>query len=174
MGYRILTALFVLALMAGCAAFDTDSKPFEGFSPEETPETPGVTGGIYSGYYAGDMTLDSTSCASVSDAVGAKVQLALDVLQSDKVIDVTFDDGTTVASDLDGEKTTLMTETLGVRHIYYLTFADEKIDGSCEVIEADTNGQYGDPCASYTLALAKGEKPEGSSEEKPAEGEKPK
>lgn len=159
MGYRMSAVLCMLALMCGCSAFDNSSEPFAGFSPDEVPPPPGGGPGPYSGYYAGEMTLGSNACTSVSGEVGSKVAFALDVVQSDTVVNVTLEDGTVIAGSLDGDKTTVMSEKSGVRHVYYLTFAEDKIEGSSEVIEATPEGQYGDPCGSYTLSMEKGEKP---------------
>lgn len=155
MGYKILVALFIPVLVCGCAAFDSDSTPFEGFDASQVPQIQGLSGGPLSGSYAGDMTLDSNTCTSVSDTTGAKSSLTLTVSQSNSALGFTFDDGTTTSGTLDGEKVTLMKTTLGVKHVYYLKISKGKIDGSCEVIEANSDGQYSSPCASYTLALSK-------------------
>ena len=166
MGYRLMVALCTLALFCSCAAFDSDADPYVGFNPDIIPPMAGQAG-IYTGYYDGDMNMDSNACASVSDEVGVPTPLAVDVLHKDTVVNVIFEDGTIAAGSLEGNRATFMTETVGVRHIYYLTFADDAIEGSCEVFEADIEGKYKEPCGSYTVSLKKGEKPaeeEGSEE----------
>ncbi|MFH0798677.1 MAG: hypothetical protein V2A66_00660 [Pseudomonadota bacterium] len=157
MGYRVLAVLAAAVMLAGCAAFDHDNTPYDGFSPNEVPAPAGQ--GIYTGYYTGDMSVDSNTCIQVSDKAGSKVKLSFDVVHKDAVINVTFEDGATASANLDGTKATLMSEVSGVRHVYYLTFGDGKVDGTAEAIEGDSNGQFGSPCVSYTIALAKGEKP---------------
>lgn len=169
MGYRFLVALCALALMCSCAAFDHDSEPYTGFNPNLIPPASGGQAGIYTGYYDGDMTMDSNSCAAVSDEIGVTMSLALDVLHKDTVVNLIFEDGTVAAGSLEGNRATFMTETSGVRHIYYLTFADETMEGSCEIFEADADGNYKDPCGSYTVSLKKGERP--AEEDMAEEGE---
>ena len=159
MGYRLLVALCALSLLCSCAAFDHNSEPYVGFPSEMVPPVSGGQLGIFTGYYGGDMTMDSNSCSMVSDEVGVSMPLALDVLHKDEVVNLIFEDGTLAAGSLEGNKATFMTEDKGVRYIYYLTFADEAMEGSCEVFEADAEGKYKDPCGSYTISLQKGEKP---------------
>jgi hypothetical protein len=161
MGYRLVIAVCALSVLCSCAAFDSDGTPFEGFSPSEipTPEGAGETG--LSGYYAGNMVLDSNDCESVSDEVGAASILGIDVAQNDDVMSFTFSDDSFSKGALEGDKATFMTDTLGVRHIYYLTFGEEGlVDGSCEVFEASEDGVFRTPCASYSISLEQGEKPE--------------
>ncbi|MFA4873795.1 MAG: hypothetical protein WC956_04980 [bacterium] len=161
MGYRFLIVIAVLSLMAGCAAFDTDSTPYAGFNPDEVVFPTGMSG-PYNGSFTGTMTLDSSTCQGVSDEVGAAVPLNVDVVQSDKIINITFEDATVSAGELSAEnKAILVVQTGSTKHVYYLTFSeDSKIDGTCEVIEADADGQYVKACGSYTAALAKAEKSE--------------
>lgn len=165
MAYRLLVVLVSIFLISGCAAFDNDNTPYEGMKPGDP--VPGLVteANLYSGYYSGDMTADTSSCKSVTDEVGAVAPLGLEVVHVDKVVNIVFDSGPTVAGDLDGADVTVMVEDSGVKQAYYLTFANEEITGSSEVIEADDNGQYGDPCATYSIALKKGEKPASSDEE---------
>lgn len=161
MGYRILLVACALVLLGGCAAFDDGNTPYEGWSDADIAAIPGKTASLYSGYYSGNMTVDSNSCSSVSDEAGAKAPVSFDVIQSDTTINVLFSDAakTTVAGTLNKETTTVMTEIQGVRHVYYLTFADGGITGSVEVLEMDAAGQFGNRCATYTLNMKKGEKP---------------
>ena len=143
------------------SAFDSDGTPYEGFSPSEIPAPPGAGESGLSGYYTGDMVLDSNACESVSDEVGAISNLAIDVVQNDNVMSLTFSDDTVSTGTLEGDKATFLSETLGVRHIYYVTFGEDGMaDGSCEVFEATDKGVFKDPCASYSISLEKGEKPE--------------
>jgi len=165
MGYRLMVAVCALFLMTSCAALDSDSgDPFEGFSPSEIPAPPGAGETGLSGYYTGALTLDSNDCESISDEVGTVSALALDVTQNDTVMSVTFDDGSVSSGNLEGDKATFLSEVMGVRHIYYVVFteADEVLsaDGSCEVFEASEDGVFKEPCASYTISLEEGEKPE--------------
>lgn len=165
MGYRLGVAVMAAFFLVGCSAFDSDNTPYEGMKPGDP--VPGINvGGIYSGYYAGDMTVDANSCASVSDEQGSAIDMGFEVIHADTTVNIIFDDGTTVAGTLDGEKVTIMVENLGVKHVYYFTFADGEVTGSAEVIEADAAGEYSSPCATYSVALKKGEKPQGSAEEK--------
>ena len=160
MGYRVLVVACLMSLICGCSAFDNSSEPYEGV-PEDQVQA-AQSGGVistYTGYYAGDKTLDTNTCTSVTDEVGAAVPLSLDIAQSDVTIGVTFEDGQTASGALDTDKTIVMLEDASVKQVYYLTFTDGAVDGSSEVIEADENGQFGDPCATYTIALEKGEKP---------------
>ena len=158
MGYRFVMALVAALLLAGCAAFDHNNDPYTGFSPDEIPVLGGQAG-PYSGYFSGTMTLDTNSCQAVSDAVGAAVPLTLETLQSDTTMNLTFADATVSAGALDGDKATFMVRMGSTKHVYVLTFGDGTISGSCDVIESDADGQFGKPCASYTVALEKGEKP---------------
>lgn len=168
MGYRLIVVLASFCLLTGCAAFDSSSEPYEGFSPDEVPPPPSAATGIYTGYYAGNITYESNTCASVTDEVGAAVPLAVDVLHQDTTINTTFDDGTTAAGTLEGEKVTLLTEDAMVKYVYFFAFEDGKVTGSGEVIEANADGQFADPCAKYSFELTKGEKPaeEAKEEEK--------
>lgn len=171
MGYRLLVGIFAAVLMAGCAAFDDDNTPYEGMKPGEP--LPFVGTNLYSGYYIGDLTVESNECATVVDEAGSVVEIGFEVVQKDATINLIFEDGTAGAGTLDGDKVTVMTEASGVKSVYYLTFADGKIEGSVEVIEPDASGQYGKPCSTATFSLAKGDKPEpeGSVEEECGEGE---
>lgn len=156
MGYRFLLAVIFLSLMAGCAAFDHGSTPYEGFDPSEV-KIPNGLSGPYNGKFTGTMTPDSNTCASVSDEVGAAVPLDVQVVQKDKLINMTFSDQQMAPGELSPEgKGTFMVEISGTKHVYYLTFSeDSKIEGTSEVIEKDENGTYAKPCATYTVALSK-------------------
>lgn len=156
MGYRILVAVFTMALLVSCAAFDNSSTPLEGFSPDEVARVPG-TASAYSGHYAGTMTLDSNTCSSVTAEFGAAIPLEFDVTQSGTTVSVTFADDSVAAGSLDGDKTTLMTSTGNAKQVYYFTFAGNQAKGSAEVVEADEAGQYGAACASYTVLTSKAE-----------------
>lgn len=168
MGYRLLVAVAAVVFLAGCSAFDSDNTPYEGLPPGEVMPAPGASANLYSGYYSGDMKVETNTCQTVADEVGSAIAIALEVVQSDTAINVLFDEGAEVAGTLTDDKVTIMVEEAGVKEVYYLTFADEELNGNAEAIEADANGQYGDPCATYTVALAKGEKP---AEEEGEEGE---
>lgn len=156
MGYRFVLAVLVLSLVSGCAAFDTDNTPYSGFNPDEV-QIPNGLSGPYNGNYEGTMTLDSNTCAGVSDEVGAAIPLKINVVQSESLLGLTFEDETRLAGELSSEsKAVFMIKTGATKHVYYLTFSEEKqIDGSCEVIEPDENGMDGDPCASYTVTMSK-------------------
>ncbi len=162
MGYRLLVILCAIVLIGGCAAFDHDNEPYTGFSPDEVPVIPGADVGIHTGYYSGTLTLNSNSCIGVSDEVNAEFPMSLDVIHYGTTLNITFDDDTIASGELTGdENAVFMVQTGTTKHVYYLSFsdADETVTGSCEVIEADANGQYSHPCASYSIALAKAEKP---------------
>lgn len=171
MGYRFVIAIVAAFFLAGCSALDSDNTPYEGMAPGEVLPAPGGSANLYNGYYAGDMTVETNTCQSVSDAAGSVVDLGIEIIQADATINAIFDSGPEVAASLDGDKVTIMTEELGVKHVYFLSFADGELNGSAESIEADANGQYGDPCATYTVALTKGEKPVAASEEDSADDE---
>lgn len=174
MGYRLLVALIAVVLITGCSALDTDNAPYEDMPPGTTIPAPGGSADLYNGYYAGDMSVETNTCQSVSDEVGSVVELGIEIVQADATINALFDSGPQVAGTLDGDKVTIMTEELGVKHVYYLTFEDGELNGSAEAIEADANGQYGDPCATYTIALTKGEKPAAEGEDEATDETKPK
>lgn len=158
--YRLSITLFAVVLVAGCAAFDNGNEPFAGFSKDEIPPPPGSKAtGIYTGYYKGDAVVESNTCKASIEKAGSKVSLDMDVTHQDTNLNIVINSGDPVAGTLDGTKSTVMSEAAGVRHVYYLEFADTKITGSSEVIEKDDAGQYGDPCESYTFTLAKTEKP---------------
>ena len=159
MGYRLLVALVAVFCLAGCSALDTDNTPYEGMNPGDPIPGLGSTGGIYAGYYAGDMTAETNTCQSVSDEVGAAVDFDVEIMHADTQIEAIFDEDVRVAGTLDGENVTLVAITMGVEHVYRFTFADGGISGTAEVIEMDEAGQYGAPCATYAVSLAKGEKP---------------
>lgn len=168
MGYRFWLVICACVLLGSCAAFDSSSTPYEGFSKDEVPPPKGQ--GIYTGYYSGEMTVDSNSCESVQDKVGAKVPIEFDVYHKDNAINVVFKEAT-AAGELSGEKVTIMTDTMKIKHFYFLNFAEGKIEGSCQVVEPDANGQYGKECATYKFSMKKGEK---KAEEKKPEEKKPK
>ncbi len=162
MGYRLLVVLCAVFLISGCAAFDHDNEPYEGFSPDEVPVFPGADLGVHNGYYSGTMTLDSNTCAGVSDEVNAAIPMSLDVIHLGTTMNITFEDSTVASGELSGDDNSIfMIQTGTTKHVYYLAFSDaeETVTGSCEVIEIDDNGQYSHPCASYTVSLLKGEKP---------------
>ncbi len=169
MSKRLIIIVCVLMSLAGCAAFDSDNEPYVGFSPDVIPAIPGGEVGIYSGYYAGAMTLDSNSCAGVSDAVGDAIELAINVVHSANILNVAFADETAASGELTGTGAVFMLQTGSIKHVYYLDFAvEDAVAGSCEVIEAAEDGSFGEPCASYTISLEEGEKPaeeEASTEE---------
>ena len=156
MGYRVLLAIALLALMSGCAAFDTDNTPYAGFDPNLVT-LPSLAKGAYNGSFTGTMTVDSNTCAGVSDKVGDAVDAKMDVVQSDNIVNIKFEDGSVSASELSADsKATFMVQTGTTKHVYYLTFTNKtNIDGTCEVIEADENGDYAKPCANYTVSLEK-------------------
>lgn len=158
MGYRIVIVFAVLVLFASCSAFDHGSTPYEGFAPSEIPQNVGVNTGIYSGFYSGNMTVDSNSCAGVSQTAGSAIPLSFDVVHSGDTINVAFDNDGMAAGSLDGDKAVIMTPKAGVKTVYYFTFEQNAISGNAETIEVDAEGQYGDPCATYSLDLSKGER----------------
>ena len=160
MGRRLIVLAMALVLLSGCAAFDTDNTPYEGWSPDLIPVLGGQAGPL-SGYYIGDMTLDSNTCQGVSDEVGKAIALVLDVLQTDLGMNLTLEDASVLAGALEGDnKAVFMSQVETTRQYYRLDFSEEaKITGSYEVKEPDADGQYADPCASYTLYLEKGERP---------------
>lgn len=173
MGYRSLLCVFALSLLCSCAAFDNGGGAIEGFGDQDVAGNPTVTKetGANTGYFSGAMTLDTNTCQSVSDKAGVESSIAFDVVHEGNIVNATFEDGSTSASELMDTKATFLVETMGVKHVYYITFgAEGAVDGKCEVIEANAEGQYGEPCANYTLIMQKGEKP--AKEEKPAEEEK--
>ncbi|MFH1830648.1 MAG: hypothetical protein ABH871_07725 [Pseudomonadota bacterium] len=179
MGYRLFVVLCAIVLIGGCAAFDHDNEPYAGFDPSEVPLIPGANVGAYNGYYSGSMTLDSNSCVGVSDEVSSEMPLALDVIHLDNTLNITFEDETLAAGELKGNAAIFMLQSGSTKHVYYLTFSDEDetVTGSCEVIEADAEGQYSDACASYSISLVKGEKPaedeEGSADDSDAQDDAP-
>jgi len=183
MGYRLIVAVCSLVLVCSCAAFDKDTDAIEGFGDQDRETMPSVVkdAGAYHGYYTGVMILDSNSCQSISDEEGTQTRFGADVLHKGDTINITFDDKSTAAGIVKDDKVIIMTDVEGPEHVYYLTFAaDEEnkdlgtVNGSCEVIETDENGYFGEPCASYTIEMEKGEKPaeEASEDEKDAEEEK--
>jgi hypothetical protein len=158
---RLVLVLCVLISLGACSAFDSDAEPYEGFEADEVPPVPGKSVGIYSGYYAGTMTVDSNECFSVSDAVGDSFDLALEVLHSDNILNLTFEDGSVSSAEITDTSAIFMVQTGDVKHVYYLDFeVEDAIGGSCEVIEASEDGSFGHPCASYTLSLEETEKPD--------------
>lgn len=163
MGYRFVVVIFAIIMMAGCSAFDSDNDPYVGWEPDMIPAVPGGKAGIYSGYYAGTKTLDSNSCASIADEMGIAADFAVDVLHVDNYVNLTMADGTVMAGELVGDSAIFMTKDGSTEHAYYLTFSDEveSITGYAEVIEPNESGQYGDPCAQFTISLQEDEKPEG-------------
>jgi hypothetical protein len=172
MGYRFLVALFaviVIAIgscfvccMSGCAAFDSDNTPYVGFDPDIVPVIPGGVAGIHSGFYTGTVTLDSNTCAGLEEEVGTSKDFAVDVIHVDNYINMTFEDGTVAAGEVEGDGVIFMQKDGSTEEVYYLTFSDEEetISGSLEFIEPNEDGQYADPCAVYTVTMEEGEKPE--------------
>jgi hypothetical protein len=160
MGYRVFLLACVLVLMGGCAAFDHNNDSYTGFSPDQIPIIPGVSG-PYTGYYSGTMTADANSCVAVSDQAGTELPLAFEVKNVGDIINAIFEDGAVAASTVSNKKVVLLVGGEGIKHIYHLTFGDDgTITGDCKVIEIDSLGEYGDACASYTITLEKGERPE--------------
>lgn len=176
MGYRLIAVIFALVFVVSCSAFDKEGPAIEGFGEADVSGNPVVAKdmGKFNGYYSGAMTLESNTCQSISDEVGVESALAFEVLQEDKatLVNLIFDEKTTASGELSKEnKGTFMVDTMGVKHVYMITFNDKGADGSCEVVEADEAGQYGDPCAKYAIAVTKGEKPAAPAEEEKKEGE---
>jgi hypothetical protein len=161
MGKRLLVAVCAVIFISGCAAFDHDNTPYSGFEPDLIPVDNGANVGPNSGYYAGTMTAETNACQAVSDAVGDAVPLAIDVVQSNTTLSFTFADAMVTSGLIDeGGKTTFMVKIGETRHVYALTFADSKVSGSIDVIEANADSQFGTPCATYAVELTKGEKPQ--------------
>jgi hypothetical protein len=105
------------------------------------------------------MRLDSNSCESISDEVGVESEFSIEVVQSEETVTATFPGEVTSSGKLADGKTTIVTDVMQVKHAYYLTFAEDGITGTAEVIESDDEGDFGEPCASYVVELQKGEKP---------------
>ena len=160
MGRRLIVLAMALALLSGCAAFDTDNTPYEGFSPDLIPVLGGQAGPL-SGYYIGDMTLDSNTCQGVSDEVGKAIPLVLDIIQTELGMSLTLEDQSVLTGALEEDnEAVFMSQVESTKQYFRLDFSEEaKITGSYEVKELDANGQYADPCASYSLYLEKGERP---------------
>ncbi len=160
MGYRLAMVVFAALLVSGCAAFEHDGNAVEGFGDLDVA-VPTIQKelGPNTGYYAGAMVLDSNTCESVSDDEGVESSMSVEIIHDGDVLNATFEGGVISSSKLNGEKSTFMTEIGGVKHVYYFSFKDGKIEGKAEVVEADEAGQYGEPCATYTILLNKGEKP---------------
>lgn len=162
MGYRLLVVLFAIFMIGGCAAFDSDNTPYVGFDPDIVPVIPGGVAGIHSGFYTGTVTLDSNECVGLMEEVGTSTDFAVDVVHVDNYINMTFEDGSVTAGELVGDGAIFMQKDGSTENVYYLTFSDEDetITGSLEVIEPNESGQYGDPCATYTITMEEGERPE--------------
>ncbi len=163
MGYRFLVVICAIFMIGGCAAFDHDNEPYAGFSPDEIPVIPGGVAGIHTGFYTGTITVDSNECASVVDEVGSALDFSIDAIHLDDYMNITFEDGTVSAGELVGDSAIFVVNDGTAETVYYLTFSDEleTVSGSIEVIEPDESGQYADPCASYTVSMEEGDKPEG-------------
>jgi len=147
-----------LVLVSACSAMDHDSQVISSGPSGSVSKGEGA----FSGYYAGTMTLDSNACQSVSDELGSEAKISMDVTSQDKDLNIAFEDGTNASGKIeDSGKSVVMTDISGVKHVFYLTFSEDgnEITGSCDVLEQDDNGQYSDPCASYTMSLKKGERP---------------
>ncbi|MBN1283610.1 MAG: hypothetical protein JXA24_07560 [Proteobacteria bacterium] len=171
MSKRLVIIACILIAIGGCAAFDSDNTPYEGFSPDQVPLLPGKDIGIYSGYYAGTMTLDSNSCAGVSDAVGEALDMSMDVIHSANLLNATFGGGSVASAEIKDTGAIFMVQQGSTRHVYYLDFSvEDTIGGSCEVIEVSEDGSWGKPCASYAVSLSKGERP---AEEQSSEDQAP-
>lgn len=172
MGYRFLVTIFAVIAIAigscsitclcGCAAFDSDNTPYVGFDPDIVPVIPGGVAGIHSGFYTGTITLDSNTCAGLEEEVGTVTNFAVDVVHVDNYINMTFEDGTVAAGELVGDGAIFMQKDGSTEEVYYLSFSDEDetVSGSLEMIEPNESGQYGDPCAVYTVMMEEGERPE--------------
>ena len=170
---RLIVALCAVFLLAGCSALDTDNTPIEGMQPGDPVPGLALPGmGPLTGYYSGTMTLESNACNSVSDQVGDKIDLALDISHRVPFIQALFADGAIAAGMTEavkeGDSVTLVIKDSGVEHIYYLIFAEEKMSGTVEVAEQQEDGNFGESCAVYQLELTKGVKPVDGAE---AEGE---
>ena len=160
MKYRLLVLLCAVFLFSGCAALDSDNTPYEGMQPGDP--IPGISPGTgqFSGYYKGDMKTEFNTCQSVSDEVGSVVELAFEVMHEDNLIEVSFEGDLYAGGSLNGSEVTVVIPEGDVKHVYYLAFSEEKkISGQIEVIEIDDAGQFGAPCAAYSLALEPATKP---------------
>ena len=158
MGYRLFIVICALVLVSACSAMDHDSQVISGGPSGSVSKGEGA----FSGYYAGVMKLDSNVCQSVSDELGTESEISMDVTSQDKDLNIVFEDGTDASGKIeDSGKSVVMTDVSGINHVFYLTFSEDgnEITGSCDVLEQDDNGQYSDPCASYTMSLKKGERP---------------
>lgn len=165
MGFRLFLAVLSLLLISSCAAFDKDTDAIEGFGPGiDRPGEPseGKRLGPNSGYYAGTMTLDNNSCESVSDEAGVESKLAVKIEDEEdgSVVNATFEgSSSSLSSRVKDSSIVLMEVIMGVQRVYYLTFVEGGIEGSCEVIEADDAGEFGKSCATYTIELVEGQEP---------------
>ena len=163
MGYRLLVVLFAILMIGGCDAFDSDNTPYVGFDPDIIPAFPGGKAGVHSGFYTGTLVLDTNGCVGVADEVGTSTDFSVDVIHVDNYLNLTFEDGSVAAGELVGDGAIFMQKDGSTEDVYYLTFSDEEetVSGSLEVIEPNADGQYSDPCATYSITLEEAEKPEG-------------
>jgi hypothetical protein len=163
MGYRLFVVLCAVFMIAGCSAFDSDNTPYTDWSPDLIPPIPGGKAGIHSGFYSGTKVLDSNSCASIADELGMSSDFAINVLHVDNYLNTTLEDGSVMAGELVGDSAIFVMKEGSVEQAYYLTFSNEteSVTGNLEVIEPNESGQYGEPCAQYTISLEEGSKPEG-------------
>ena len=151
----LLVSILALFLITACSALDSDSTPYEGFSPDVTPPIMGH--GRFEGNYVGEMKLVTNECSFLAEELNAATELKLNVLQSSDMVSVAFEDASEVSGSLDeNDSTIIVKRDISESRIYYLTFSDEGITGECEYIEgAPVDGQLGEPCATYTVELAK-------------------
>ncbi|HQG13865.1 MAG TPA: hypothetical protein PLT05_05855, partial [bacterium] len=162
---RLFLAILSLLLISSCAAFDRDTDAIEGFGRGiDRPGQPseGKRFGPNSGYYVGTMTLDNNSCESISDEAGVENKLAVKIEDEEggSFVNATFEGYSRLfSSRLKDRSIVLMSVIMGVQRVYYLTFVEGGIEGSCEVMEADDAGEFGESCATYTIELMRGEEP---------------
>lgn len=154
MKIRIFVTVVAMVLVAACAAFDNDSKPYDGFSPDVVAPVGG--GGQFQGNYKGEITLTKNGCENLAEEVDSKTPLTLNVIQNGELVSVAFEDESEASGDLEGSKTTIVKRDVSNTKIFDLEFTDSGITGVCEYIDgAPTAGQLGEPCAQYSVSLTK-------------------
>lgn len=158
---RLIVTVLSLVLVASCAAFDKgQDQPYAGFEPDVTPPPITIVDTKFEGDYSGTMMLKENNCEALEDEAGVEVPLAINVIQSDKVVSVEFEDGEVINGNLDdNNEAALVKKEDGVSKVYYLDFVDDgTVSGRCEYIEsAADSDQLGQYCAIYVITLSKTE-----------------
>lgn len=158
---RFVLVLTVVGCLGACAAFDEGAPLVTDVDPQGNPNVvAGSSGVIYEGHYSGSKSLEKNACQKIASKLQKEEKLEFDLVQSGDKISINFADGSSAPGVLKGNKTSIMMKQTGYTLMYMLSFSEEGVEGSMDVIESVTEGQLDAACATYKVQAEKGAKSE--------------